>query len=88
MKFRKRPVIIDAWYLSKQMHIIAFQNFCKINNLPDFKCVYENNENKMFIPTLEGEMVAKCGDWIIKGVNGEYYPCKSEIFEKTYDRVD
>ena len=36
------------------------------------------------IPTLEGEMTASLGDWIIKGVNGEFYPCKPDIFEKTY----
>lgn len=40
------------------------------------------------IETLEGVMVASLGDWIIKGVQGEFYPCKPDIFEQTYDRVD
>lgn len=40
------------------------------------------------INTLEGTMVAQPGDWIIKGINGELYPCKPDIFEKTYDLVE
>ena len=40
------------------------------------------------IPTLEGQMTASPGDFIIKGVNGEFYPCKPTIFEKTYEKVD
>jgi hypothetical protein len=39
----------------------------------------------LVIPTLEGDMTAEHGDWIIKGVNGEFYPCKPDIFEKTYE---
>lgn len=41
---------------------------------------------KMIIPTLEGDMEASLGDYIIKGVNGEFYPCKPDIFEKTYEK--
>lgn len=41
----------------------------------------------IFIPTLEGTMAADVGDWIIRGVAGEFYPCKSDIFEKTYEEV-
>lgn len=40
------------------------------------------------IKTLEGDMRAEKGDWIIKGVNGEFYPCKPDIFEKTYEKVE
>lgn len=40
----------------------------------------------MIIPTLEGDMEASLGDYIIKGVNGEFYPCKPDIFEKTYEK--
>ena len=42
----------------------------------------------LIIPTLEGAMRAKIGDYIIKSVNGEFYPCKPDIFEKTYDRLN
>lgn len=41
----------------------------------------------MIIPTLEGEMRAEQGDWVIKGVKGEFYPCKPDIFEQTHERV-
>ena len=41
----------------------------------------------LVIPTLEGNMIASLGDYVIKGVNGEFYPCKPDIFEKTYERV-
>jgi hypothetical protein len=43
---------------------------------------------ELTIPTLEGNHIAKHGDWIIKGIKGEFYPCKPDIFEMTYDRVD
>lgn len=42
----------------------------------------------MIIKTLEGDMVAQKGDWIITGVNGERYPCKPDIFDKTYEPLD
>ena len=45
-------------------------------------------EKDMIIRTLEGDMRAQKGDWIITGVNGEQYPCKPDIFDKTYERVD
>ena len=44
--------------------------------------------NQVFINTLEGEMKGNDGDYIIRGVNGEIYPCKPDIFEKTYEKVD
>ena len=45
-------------------------------------------EQDMIIKTLEGDMKAQKGDWITTGVNGEQYPCKPDIFDKTYERVD
>ena len=44
-------------------------------------------DKEMIIQTLEGDMKASPGDWIITGVNGEQYPCKPDIFEKTYQKV-
>lgn len=49
---------------------------------------FERSMSQMRIETLEGPMLANLGDWIIKGVQGEFYPCKPLIFEATYDRVD
>lgn len=48
---------------------------------------YQTTES-FLIPTLEGTMKADIGDWIITGVNGEQYPCKPDIFIKTYDKVE
>ncbi|MCA2590197.1 MAG: hypothetical protein IM509_05455 [Microcystis sp. M31BS1] len=48
---------------------------------------YSHMNNKLSILTLEGTMTASTNDWIIRGVNGELYPCKPDIFEKTYELV-
>ena len=45
-------------------------------------------DKEIYIETLEGTMKANVGDWIIKGVKGEIYPCKSDVFEMTYEEVD
>ena len=59
---------------------------------PDFGIDENGNTNEpylgVYIETLEGKMLANYGDYIIKGVNGEFYPCKPDIFEKTYDKAD
>ena len=47
----------------------------------------KNHESVLIIPTLEGDMYASLNDYIIKGVNGEFYPCKPNIFAKTYEKV-
>ena len=76
-KFRKKPVIVDAvqW------------NGKNIDEILSFASSSTYRDSNIYIQTLEGEMLANQSDWIIKGVNGEFYPCKSDIFEKTYDPV-
>lgn len=79
-KFRKKPVVIDAiqW---------VGTNFIEID---DFITKYHETypaKGIVIIPTLEGNMEANIGDWIIKGVNEEFYPCKDDVFRKTYERV-
>lgn len=88
-KFRKRPVVIDAvqW---DGYNLTEIQQFVGKWLGGDF---YASSNNEpptasLTILTLEGEMIASIGDWIIKGVNGEFYPCKPDIFEKTYEIVD
>lgn len=78
MKFRKKPVIIDAiqWHPYKGM---------KIEGLEEF---YLGGFAWAIVKTPEGEHRASAGDWIITGVKGEKYPCKPEIFEMTYEPVD
>ena len=87
-KFKKKPVIIEAiqWTGDNVSDIIEFVNHYDIrlqNN-------YENGEEKteLYINTLEGSMHASQGDWIIKGVHGEFYPCKPDIFEETYEPAE
>jgi hypothetical protein len=85
-KFRKKPVVIEA---------VQWNPESKPTDMPgwfwDFFILhpqYLNEENNnLSIPTLEGMMIANPGDWIIKGVKGEFYPCKPEIFEQTYEPV-
>ena len=78
-KYRKKPVVIDSiqW------------NGDNWNALVEFGCpCAQNKDDNILIPTLEGVMTANLGDYIIKGVQGEFYPCKPDIFEATYERVE
>lgn len=79
--FRKKPVVIEARQFSLKDQSIV--DWCVGEAVTDAVdgCV-------ILINTLEGQMKAMPGDWIIKGVNGEFYPCKPDIFEKTYEPVD
>ena len=93
-KFRKKPVVIEAvqWTGDNLFDVITFTD-----GRPDIKGDhagmawgdYENlvARDGLKIFTLEGEMLASHGDWIIKGVKGEFYPCKPDIFTATYEPV-
>ena len=81
MKYRKKPVVIDAvqWSGNNLNEILDFMK----DKQPNY---YEDDEQKLLtIQTLEGNMIASVGDYIIKGVQGEFYPCKPDIFKKTYE---
>lgn len=84
MKYRKKPVVIEA--------VQFFDEPDTISELSEFMnqtvISYEQGRPILLIDTLEGTMMANEGDWIIKGVNGEFYPCKPDIFEKTYEIVE
>lgn len=82
MKFRKKPVVIEAEQFTEQTKNRAF-NFITCTCAPG---VSDDGKPTINIQTLEGMMTATLGDWIIKGVSGEFYPCKPDIFEKTYER--
>lgn len=81
MKYRKKPVVIEAMQYLREENISACLDFC-------FEMVYNQDENEYYIRTLEGDMKVSKGDYIIKGVQGEFYPCKSDIFEMTYEKVE
>lgn len=90
MKFRKKPVVIEAFRLG-------------IDNMPDWFMdavtkndiilygqstgFYHANDTNADIKTLEGWHHANYGDYVIQGIKGEIYPCKPDIFEKTYEVV-
>lgn len=88
-KFRKKPVVIAA-VKTWEMIVHAARSW---SELPQWLSgTYEAGNivfmaDKINIKTLEGVMTADKDDWIIKGVSGELYPCKPDIFEKTYEAV-
>lgn len=83
MKFRKKPVVIEAiqYIFDEQNNTDNVEEICTFMSA---KGIQMRNQ-KILIPTLEGAMWASSNDYIIKGVNGEFYPCKPDIFEKTYE---
>jgi hypothetical protein len=84
MKYIKKPVVIDAikWEGSKASWDMIHANFPDIKIEPG-----EIGSMSFFIETLEGGHICSKGDYVIRGVEGEYYPCKPDIFKKTYDEV-
>ncbi len=84
MKYRKKPVVIEAIEYTGG-NFIELDKFVNNKKIILWSHTYDN---KLTISTLEGEMIASEGDFIIQGVNGEFYPCKPDIFEKTYEKVE
>ncbi len=82
-KYRKKPVVIEAVQLTWESFGMCC-NFIGRENLADGT---SPDEIVIEIITLEGNHVARIGDWIIKGIKGEFYPCKPDIFEATYEEV-
>lgn len=83
-KFRKKPVVVDAVQFNGS-NTVAMSRFMDVP-LDNTRIV--PFARKLIIKTLEGDMTASEGDWIIKGVQGEFYPCKPDIFADTYEPVD
>jgi len=87
VKFRKKPVVIEAFQFDGTP--AAAIKLCELSQGLRFESPLpaKPGRGKIIIPTLEGEMAANPGDWIIRGVKGELYPCKPDIFEATYEPV-
>lgn len=86
MKYKKKPVEIEAIQF-----IDTPERVCEISEFIgyDFRVNYEDKDNPyIIIGTLEGDMKANVGDYIIKGIKGEFYPCREDIFNQTYEKVD
>lgn len=85
-QYRKKPVVIEAiQFIDDVDRILEIQEFTGQETIRvDYK---DKNNHTLKIDTLEGVMTASVGDYIIKGVQGEFYPCKPDIFEKTYEEA-
>lgn len=89
MKYKKKPVIIEAiQLLNNNSSIEECLKFIYNVFITDDDIETVKNNKHIRIQTLEGDMKASFGDYIIKGVNGEFYPCKPDIFEKTYESIE
>lgn len=90
MKATKKPVTIECFKYDGDIKNSNGEYY-----VPEWAVEAEKNgtiffkdQGEMYIKTLEGDMLASVGDFIIKGVKGEFYPCKPDIFEQTYDIVE
>jgi hypothetical protein len=90
-QYRKKPVVVEAIQL-KMENIEALQNLADQGLLGTL--TYESEPSDYHrgrlwaeIETLEGKMLAREGDWIIKGIRGEFYSCRVDIFEETYEAL-
>lgn len=95
MKYRKKPVVIDAvQWTGREEDLDAVFELIDFDSLPSDGVHVQPGvgfvpaAGTLEIPTLEGVMTAQPGDWIIRGVAGEVYPCKPDIFEATYEAVE
>jgi len=80
-KYRKKPVVIDAIKWDGE----NFNEF--VYNFVGIDCA-QRCDNTLDVLTLEGVMTAQIGDYIIRGIKGEFYPCKPDIFEASYEKVE
>lgn len=83
MKFRKKPVVIEAVQWDNSMEVYNY--LYHLTEKPAVSAFHP--DESLMIDTLEGWMKANKGDWVIRGVKGELYPCKPDIFEATYEAV-
>ncbi len=86
IKYRKTPLVVEAVQWNPKPNDVRF-------TFPDgtafrVKNVFPPWRKELEIPTREGVMRASEGDWIIKGIKGEFYPCKPDIFDATYEKVE
>lgn len=87
--YRKKPVVIEARQFT-EANGPALRAWMILRGFETAQLLPRNGdiEPSLVIPTLEGDMRADLGDWIIRGVKGEFYPCKPDVFEQTYEKVE
>ena len=97
MKFRKKPVVIEAFQMTQERRTDNSEwpdwlhrawNLERLTNGAVYPTVKGTGDGELSIDTPEGVLAVCWDDWIIKGVKGELYPCKPDIFEMTYERAE
>ena len=86
MRFRKKPVEIEAVQFNGSLE--SYRNIVDTLQIPENEIVFDSFNMEINIQTLEGIITAAPNDWVIKGIAGEFYLCKPDIFEMTYEEVD
>ncbi len=82
--FRKKPVVIEARQFVGGAEIYDLIHWINEGQNANHRGLAYGKNKNLLIPTLEGDHLAQLGDWIIKGIAGEFYPCKPDIFDATY----
>ena len=85
-KYRKKPVVIEAVQWNGEPILYNVPKW--LSNAQNIGKIKFISDDKAIIQTLEGDMIVNSGDYIIKGVQGEIYPCKPDIFQATYEKVE
>ena len=81
-RMRKRPVAIEGVQIPSDPEVqMEIAKWCE-------GMVVKDPYRALLVPTLEGDHFARVGDWVLKGVEGEFYPCADRIFQKTYDLIE
>lgn len=91
MRARKKPITVDVWQLNKNAFLFPglYKRPLWVEEaFAEFDITFIREENQWLIQTLEGDMWAEDGDWLIKGAEEELYPCKKSVFYKTYDLLE
>ena len=95
MKYRKKPVVIEAirWDGENLAEVLSFTGKSPrfeewFSSFDEYAAHVSSDDNKFKVFTPEGAMEANVGDWIIRGVRGEHYPCKPDIFAATYEAAE
>lgn len=93
MRFRKKPVVIEAMQYPGHSadgvdSFLVFEDWIEPLARAAGRWPMKYRGQSLIIPTLEGDHEAKPGDWIIRGVKGEIYPCKPDIFDATYEAAE
>ena len=90
MKYRKKPVVVEAFKFDGYFTDFAVEPYapCWVFDGLDTGVLTFESQDDLYVNTLEGKMLVSIGDYIIRGVQGELYPCKPDIFEATYELAE